>query len=141
MCYFNCTLWIDIFPKSSISRKDELENKEKRMNGVNRQIGSCKYRCDENERMIHILWWLLSNVSYQDGYWVMIVSSFRMYISLIVFKLYAFRERNNFGNFQQFLHNFRMKGKFLDSDGLIGKIWVISIRFNPILKLRNIFHL
>ena len=34
-------------------------------------------------------------------------------ISLIVWKLYAFRERTNFGHFQQFSHhNFRLKWKF-----------------------------
>ena len=34
-------------------------------------------------------------------------------LSLMVWKLYAFRQRSNFGNCQQFFHhNFRLKGKF-----------------------------
>ena len=44
-------------------------------------------------------------------------------ISLITWKLCAFRQRSNFGNFQQFLHhNFRLKKEILNSDGFIGKI-------------------
>ena len=61
-------------------------------------------------------------------------------ISLIVWKLCAFRQRSNCGNFQSFCHhNFWLKWKF-KFWCFIGKIWLFrSIRIYLISKSKNIF--
>ena len=61
-------------------------------------------------RYFEIIFILIFNFSYQN------LES----ISLIVWKLCAFRQRSNFGNFKQFFHhNFQLKYKF----------WILMVSF------------